>query len=290
MTGISELGTIGIWSGSRGGLRSPDPSKRAEIDEAVAEIEELGFGALWIGGQPRVVDTAPLLAATSRIPVITAIVSIWVDPPAEVAAQYAAVNAAHRDRLLLGLGVSHDALAPNYQKPYTAMARTLDGLDAAAEPVPASRRLLAALGPKMLDLARDRAAGAHPYMLTPERTAEIRQLLGEGPLLAPEVKVVLEPGRDAALAAARSHIGPYLGMPNYTNSLRRMGFGDEDFAAGGSERLLDAVFAIGDLEHVRKRAGEFLAAGADHLAIQVVTAEHGINPRAEWRALADALL
>ncbi|MDW6061420.1 LLM class F420-dependent oxidoreductase [Streptomyces sp. FXJ1.4098] len=283
----TTLGRTGIWTGA---LRTTDPADHGAIRDAAAEVDELGYGALWLGGSPSPDQAAFLLEATSRTTVATGILSIWGHEAAYVAERHAALDAAHGGRFLLGLGVSHGHMVKQYARPYTAMREYLDALDAAPIPVPASRRVLAALGPKMLRLSRDRAAGAHPYLVTPEFTAEAREILGDGPLLAPDLKVVLEPDLDRARATARAYLSHYLPMPNYTNNLLRLGFTEDDFRDGGSDHLVSSVFALGDAETIRRRVDEYLAAGADHLAVQVVTDDPLNNiPLAEWRTLAEAL-
>jgi probable F420-dependent oxidoreductase len=279
-----DLGQIGIWNS---GLRDEDPRAAGEIREAAAELEDLGYGAIWLGSSPGVRHAAPLLAATSRIVVATGILNIWAYDPAEVAVQQAALAEEHPGRFLLGLGASHAALVKDYRKPYSAMVDFLDRLDAAGSQ-PADR-VLAALGPRMLALSRDRSAGAHPYLITPEHTAKAREILGAAPLLAPEVKVVLDTDPERARAAARGHLAIYLGMPNYTGNLTRLGFGEEDFADGGSDRLIDATFAWGDLEVIRERVAAHREAGADHVVLQVVTGDNVSLPRAQWRELAAGL-
>jgi probable F420-dependent oxidoreductase len=279
-----ELGRIGVWDS---GLRDEDPHAAGEIREAAAELDELGYGAIWLGASPGVRHARPVLDATTRIVVATGILSIWDYDPAEVAADQAEVDAEYPGRFLLGLGASHGALVKDYSKPYSAMVDFLDRLDAAGSPK--SGRVLAALGPRMLALSRDRAAGAHPYLITPEHTATAREILGPEPLLAPEMKVVLETDPDRARTAARGRLAIYLGLPNYTNNLRKYGFTDDDFRDGGSDRLVDATFAWGDIETVRARIAEHQEAGADHVVLQVVPGEDGSLPRAEWRELADGL-
>ncbi|MBB5934281.1 LLM class F420-dependent oxidoreductase [Streptomyces zagrosensis] len=290
-----RLGRVGIWSM---GLRADDPARNGEVGEAAAELEELGYGTLWIGGSPSIDQAVPLLASTSRIAVGTSILSIWQHTAAAVAARHAEVNAAYDGRFVLGLGVSHDEIAqkndhPLANRPYTALKEYLTALDTAPIPVPADQRALAALGPKMLELSRDRALGALPYLVTPEHTAAARATLGPDAVLAPEFKVVLDADLDRARATARDYLRFYLSLTNYTKNFLSLGFTDEDFADGGSNRLLDAVFALGDVEVVRQRTEEFRAAGADHVAVQVVTANNDnanqALPRAEWRALAEAL-
>ncbi|MGW6235916.1 LLM class F420-dependent oxidoreductase [Streptomyces sp. NPDC055094] len=284
-----SVGRYGIWSAE---LRSEDAAVRAEIPEAAAELEQLGFGAVWLGGSSGVEHAVPLIEATSRLTVATGILSIWQYEAADAAARFHTLESGHPGRFLLGLGASHAKLAAQYRRPYSAMAGYLDALDAAR--VPAGRIVLAALGPKMLELSRDRAGGAHPYLVTPEHTAQARELLGPGPLLAPELKVVLDTDPDTARAAARGYLAMYLGLPNYTNSFLRLGFTEDDFTGGGSDRLIDAVYAWGDAARIRDRIDAFHAAGADHVALQIVTGDSspgapGALPRAEWRRLAEVL-
>ncbi|GAB2986080.1 LLM class F420-dependent oxidoreductase [Streptomyces pseudoechinosporeus] len=281
----NAVGRYGIWSV---GLRSEDPAQRGELAEAAAELEQLGFGTVWLGGSSGVQHAVPLIEATSRLTVATGILSIWQYEAADTAARFAELDSAHPGRFLLGLGVSHAKLADQYRRPYSSMVEYLDALDAAG--VPAERRVLAALGPKMLKLSRDRAAGSHPYLVTPEHTADAREILGEVPLLAPELKVVLETAPDRARSLARDSLAMYLTLPNYTNSFLRFGFTEDDFADGGSDRLIDALFAWGDDDRIRERIDAFYAAGADHVAFQVVTdQDRSALPRPEWRRLAGLL-
>ncbi|MEU3183977.1 LLM class F420-dependent oxidoreductase [Streptomyces sp. NPDC006923] len=286
MTLKQAVGPVGIWSIE---LRADDPQQGRQAAEAAAELEQLGFGALWIGGNSTVAHAQRLIEATSRIAVATGILSIWEHEAADVAEKHAALERSHPGRFILGLGASHPQLAEGYKRPYSTMRAYLDALDSAPVPVPAERRVLAALGPKMLELSRDRAAGAHPYLVTPEHTAQAREILGADPLLAPELKVILETDTERARSIARDFLSFYLPMTNYTSNFRRLGFGDDDFEDGGSDRLLDAVFAWGGPDKVRERVAEFHRAGADHVALQVVTGERGVLPRAEWRRLAEIL-
>ncbi|MFD5628438.1 LLM class F420-dependent oxidoreductase [Streptomyces sp. NPDC127072] len=279
------VGPYGVWSV---GLRSEDPARRGELAEAAAELEELGFGAVWLGGNSEVRNAVPLIEATSRLIVATGIQSIWQHEAAETAARFAEVEAAHPGRFLLGLGVSHAQLAERYRRPYSAMVGHLDALDAAG--VPAERRVLAALGPRMLELSRDRAAGSHPYLVTPEHAAVAREILGDAPLLAPETKVVLETDPERARSTARGSLAPYLELPNYTNALLKFGFTEDDFADGGSDRLVDALFAWGDDDRIRARIEAFRTAGADHVALQLVDGQsRDALPREAWRRLAELL-
>lgn len=279
------VGRYGIWSA---GLRAEDRARRGELAEAVAELEELGFGAVWLGGSSAVDHAVPLVEATGRVTVATGIQSIWQYEAADSARRFADLEAAHPGRFLLGLGVSHAKLTDQYRRPYSAMVDYLDALDAAG--VPAGRRVLAALGPRMLDLSRERAAGSHPYLVTPEHTAQAREILGDGPLLAPELKVVLETDPERARTIARDCLALYLGLPNYTNSFLRLGFTEDDFTDGGSDRLVDAVFAWGDEDRVRAGIEALHKAGADHVALQVVDDQpRDALPRTAWRRLGDLL-
>ncbi|MEU8788305.1 LLM class F420-dependent oxidoreductase [Streptomyces sp. NPDC048643] len=281
------FGRIGIWSGALHASRVDDAG-RAAIVEAAAELEELGYGTLWMGGSPSPDDAAALVAATRTVTVATGILSIWEHGADEVAARVAAIDESARGRFVLGLGVSHDTLAARYAKPYSAMVEYLDALDEAVPPLGGGQRVLAALGPKMLRLAAERSLGAHPYLVTAEHTAEAREALGPDALLAPELSVVLDDDLDRARTTARGMLELYLQLPNYTNNLLRLGFTESDFENGGSTRLLDALFALGDAERVRARAQEYFDAGADHIAFQVLTASEGRAdlPRAAWRELA----
>ncbi|HEU0190700.1 MAG TPA: LLM class F420-dependent oxidoreductase [Mycobacterium sp.] len=253
-----DLGPYGVWTGG-----APTP-------EQAAEIERLGYGAVWVGGSPaaELAFVEPLLAATSRLQVATGIVNIWSAPAAPVAESFHRIDAAYPNRFLLGIGVGHPEATSEYRTPYEALVDYLDALDAAG--VPAGRRVVAALGPRVLRLAAERSAGAHPYLTTPEHTAHARELIGPQPLLAPEHKVVLGTDAGAARAAGREAVGMYLRLSNYVNNWRRLGFGDEDVHPPGSDRLIDAVVAHGTPDAVAARLAEHLSAGADHVTIQVL--------------------
>ncbi|MFF3564613.1 LLM class F420-dependent oxidoreductase [Streptomyces sp. NPDC002574] len=286
MNGLKEaLGPIGIFTHE---LRSEDPSQQDLIRLAAAEVEDLGFGAIWLGGSSSVRHAAHLAASTDRVVLATGILNIWFEDADSVAAHRADLERSHPGRFLLGLGASHAALARDYRRPYSTMVEYLDHLDAAVPTVPADRRVLAALGPKMLGLSRDRAAGAHPYLVTPEYLEQARGILGPEPLLAPEVTVVLDDDPTTARATARGFLRYYLELPNYAANLKRLGFTDDDLADAGSDRLVDALVVWGPDETVRHRLHRFLAAGADHLALQVVTGNgDSAPPLAQWRRLAE---
>jgi len=280
----------GIWSGQ---LRYGNAAAAAE---AAAELDALGYGAIWIPdvGGDVLGSIENLLGATTRLTVATGILNIWMHDPAEVAARRAAWSADWQARFLLGLGVSHQPLIDHnnpgrYTKPYSKMVEYLDGLDAAATPWPREARVLAALRAKMLGLARDRAAGIHPYFVPAEHVAHARELLGPDHTIAVELAVVLDTAPSSARATARRHTAIYVTLPNYTNNLREFGFGDADFADQGSDRLVDAIVAWGDIETVAKRVAALRDAGADHVCVQVIRPDDE-TPRAEWRELAPALL
>jgi probable F420-dependent oxidoreductase len=283
-----DLGRIGIWVGSWA-MQGPEGLA------AAAELDELGFGALWLGGSSgdlRLVTD--VLGVTRRLVVATGIVNVWTEPAATTAQAFAATSGAYPDRVLLGLGAGHkhhvEAVTEHrYLRPYSKVVSYLDELDAAPAPVPPQARVLAALGPRMLGLAGTRAGGAHPYLVTSEHTRRARQILGPGPLLAPEQTVLLESDPTRAREAARGMVSFYLIAPNYTNNWLRLGFTPDDLADGGSDRLVDALVAWGDLDAIRARIDEHHQAGADHVSLQVV-APRGEVPREAYRRLAAGLL
>ncbi|MFJ5017201.1 LLM class F420-dependent oxidoreductase [Streptomyces griseoluteus] len=282
----AEIGRYGVWSL---GLRNEDPGRRGEIGEAAAELQELGYGTAWLGGSSAPVNALPLLEKTDRLVVGTSIQSIWQHDARESAAGYAEVETAHPGRFLLGLGVSHARLTEQYRRPYSALVEYLDELDAAG--VPAGRRVLAALGPKTVRLAGERSLGAIPYLVTPEHTVRAREILGQEPLLAPEFAVVLESDPARARELARGHLDMYLQLPNYTTNFERLGFTEDDLRDGGSDRLIDALYAWGDDDTIRRKVNAFLEAGADHVALQVVQKGSPDDlHRAAWRKLAGILL
>jgi probable F420-dependent oxidoreductase len=234
-----------------------------------------------------------LMAATKAATIATGILNLWMHSAQETAEAHARLTAAHGDRFLLGIGVSHAALidareAGRYNRPLAAMASFLDGLDTAPTPVAPSKRVLAALGPKMLELARTRTAGAHPYNVTPEHTALAREAIGPSGLVVPEQAVALTTDADLARTLGRDHLAHYLVLPNYTNNLRRLGFDDADFAAGGSDRLIDALVGWGNESAIESRVRQHRDAGANHVCIQVLSPD-GLFPRRDWRELAPAL-
>ncbi|WP_033290031.1 LLM class F420-dependent oxidoreductase [Amycolatopsis jejuensis] len=270
-----ELGSIGIWR----------PGSQVD-GEFAAEVEKLGYGTIWLGSSPGgdlgIVDE--LLAATGRIVVATGIVNIWADPPESIARAYHRIERKYPGRFLLGVGAGHREATQRYAKPYGALVDYFDGLDAAG--VPQYSRLLAALGPKVLKLSAERAAGAHPYLVTPEHTRAARELLGAGPLLAPEHKVVVDPDADRGRALGRSGVQRYLRLSNYVANLRKLGFTDEDVTGEGSDRLVDTLALHGDAPSVAAGLRAHLEAGADHVSVQVLNED----PFPAYRALAAELI
>jgi probable F420-dependent oxidoreductase len=284
-----ELAGVGVWSGH---LQYGDA---AESADAAAELDDLGFTALWIPDvDGSVLDgVRRLLAATKRTVIATGILNLWMHSPDDVAESYAALTAEHGDRFLLGIGVSHapliDARQPGrYRKPLAATASFLDALDAAQRPVPTERRVLAALGPKMLALSASRTRGAHPYLVTPENTAAARSALGEGPLLLPEQTVILCDNAEEAHRIGTDWLRAYLVLPNYANNLLRSGFSEDDVTQV-SDRLFDALIAWGDEDAITRRIAEHRSAGADHVCVQVLTADPRAFPREQWRRIAASL-
>ncbi len=285
-----QLSGTGIWSGQ---LRYGEPGP---IADAAAELDELGFDAIWIpdvgGDVLGAVET--LLDATQRTVIATGILNVWMHEPAEVAARRASWSDDRKRRFLLGLGVSHAPLIDQgepgrYTKPFTKMVHYLDDLDAADVPFPVESRVLAALRPRMVGLARDRSAGIHPYFVPPEHVARARDLLGADAVIAVELAVVLDHEPSSARATARRHTAIYVGLPNYTNNLREFGYGDDDFAEQGSDRLVDAIVAWGNMDAVVARAHAMRDAGADHVCVQVIRPDNDM-PFAEWRELASSLV
>jgi probable F420-dependent oxidoreductase len=285
-----QLSGTGIWSGQlRYGEVGP-------VSEAAAELDALGYDAIWIpdvgGDVLGAIET--LLGATKRTTIATGILNVWMHEPAEIAARRASWSDDWKQRFLLGLGVSHAPLIDHntpgrYTKPYSKMVEYLDGLDAAEVPWPADARVLAALGPRMLGLARDRAAGAHPYFVPPEHVAEARETMGPDKMIGVELAVVIDTDPSSARTTARRHTAVYTTLPNYTNNLRRFGYDDDDFASAGSDRLVDAIVAWGDLDAINKRVQAMRDAGANHVCVQVIRTDDE-TPRADWRELAAALL
>lgn len=283
-----RLGRIGIWSLE---LRFRDP---AQADEAAAELDELGFGALWIPGgvdDQVLKDVDRLLSATKRMSIATGIINVWKLQAQDLAQWWKGQSTERQARVLLGLGVSHGPLIGDaWKKPIAVMRDYLDQLS--TQGVPGDSLCLAALGPRMLELSRDRTAGAHPYLVTPEHTAAAREVLGPGKLLAPEQGVILESDPARARELGRQALTHYARLPNYRNNWRRLGFSEED-VANVSDGLVDALFAWGGMDRIAERVNAHLAAGADHVCLQVISGTMGGDfdaLRPQWRELAAALL
>jgi probable F420-dependent oxidoreductase len=275
------LGRVGVWS--RGLRYNPD---RAAAADAVAELEVLGYGAAWLPdtGGDVIGDVAGVLEATSSIAVATGILNIWMHVPEYVARGCAELHRVHPGRFVLGLGASHGpVVGERYGRPLSTMRAFLDELDAADPPVAPDRRVLAALGPRMLELARDRSAGAHPYLVTPEHTRWAREILGPDRTLAVEQSVALDGGLDDA----RAFVADYLRLPNYVASLERFGYDENDLR--GSDRLARDLVAFGDEEAIAARVDEHFEAGADHVCVQVIGMGDAFALE-QWRRLADALI
>lgn len=251
---------------------------RLVTPQQAADIEALGYGAVWVGGSPPAeLDwVEPILDATTTLKVATGIVNIWTAAAGPVAESFHRIEAAHPGRFLLGIGVGHPEAQQAYRKPLEALNEYLDKLDEFG--VPRGRRVVAALGPKVLQLAATRSAGAHPYLTTPEHTARARELIGPEAFLAPEHKAVLTTDAKQARAVGREALAIYLNLANYLNNWKRLGFSDEDVAKPGSDRLVDAVVAYGTVDAIAARLTEHLDAGADHVTVQVLTGSDKLVP------------
>jgi probable F420-dependent oxidoreductase len=290
-----DIGRVGIWT-----FFDLQPTTKAQ--EAAAEIESLGFRALWIPeaiGREAFTSAATLLAGTKKLIVATGIANVWARDAMTMAAAQRTLAEAYPDRFLLGIGVSHAPIVETvrghlYKKPLAFMRAYLDAMDAAAfmavPPATPPKRVIGALHPKMLALSAERADGAHPYFVPPEHTARARTTIGKTALLAPEQAVVLEKDPSTARTIARMHMQTYLGLPNYVRNLLSLGFTDADVADGGSDRLVDAIVAWGDVDAVVKRVKAHHDAGADHVCLQVLDMNPGAIPLPQWRRLAEALL
>ena len=287
-----QLGGIGVWARE---LRAGEEARRRE---AAAALEELGYGTLWFpggAGDDSMECARVLLDATQRATVATGITNIWTEAPEGVAAAHAELARAYDHRLLLGLGISHAPLVDRvagerrYRRPYSAMVAYLDALDAAPTPPPHEERVIAALGPRMLQLSRERASGTHPYLSNPEHTRAARAAVGPSKHVAPEQGVVLETDPERARGLAREFLERYLTLPNYTNNWLRHGFAEDDLRDGGSDRLVDGLIAWGDEEAIAARVRDHLDAGADHVCLQVIHDGDGL-PVEQWRRMADLLV
>ena len=251
---------------------------RGVTPQQAKDIEALGYGAVWVGGSPPAeLDwVEPILEKTTTLQVATGIVNIWTADAGPVSESFHRIDKAYPGRFLLGIGVGHPEALQQYRKPIDALNDYLDKLDEYG--VPKNRRVVAALGPQVLKLSARRGAGAHPYLTTPEHTAQARELLGPDAFIAPEHKAILTTDADRARDIGRKALDLYLGLTNYLNNFKRLGFTDEDLAKPGSDRLVDALFAYGTTDAIAARLNEHIAAGADHVPVQVLTSADKLVP------------
>jgi probable F420-dependent oxidoreductase len=275
-----NLTRFGVWT-TYGKIGVENAASAAKL------AQDLGYGAFWLGGSPEADELRPLLAATETLVAATGIVNLWKSDPAVVAAEAAGLERDYADRALIGIGAGHPEATSDYTRPRHATIAFLDALDAAPAPLARERRVLAALGPKMLDLAGERSLGTHPYFTNVEHTRSARERLGSGALVAPELACVVDTDVERARASAREYAALYLGLSNYTNNLLQFGFTERDIADGGSDRLIDAVIPHGSAAEIADAVNAHLEAGADHVCLQPV----GVSgvPREQWSALARAL-
>ena len=290
-----QLAPVGVWTGAL------DAVPAAQAAELAAELEQLGYGAVWlpeVAGRDVMLHLGLLLSATERLVGATGIASIWARDAVAMTGGVKGLTEAFPERVLLGLGVSHHTLVEGlrghqYGPPLAAMRTYLDAMDTApytaSRPTTPVRRVLAALGPKMLALAAEKTDGAHSYLVPPEHTEHARKELGAGPLLCAEQAVLLETDPARAREIGRAHTAIYVRLPNYQNNLRRLGFTDADFAEGGSDRLVDAIVAWGDEQAVLDRVRAHFDGGADHVCIQALTERPREVPTEQWQALGPAL-
>lgn len=274
-----HLGEFGIWRGWQS--LSPD---------LAATIEKAGYGTLWVGSSPdgELAAVENLLAGTTTLVLGTSIVNIWKDDAATVAASWHRLAGKFPGRFILGIGAGHPEATASYMRPYGALSDYLAALLDAG--VPASGIVVAALGPRVLRLSGERAGGAIPYLVTAEHTRQAREILGAGPLLAPEHKVVLDTSAQRAREVGRPRVArPYLGLVNYTSNLRRLGWSDADLADGGSDALIDALVLHGSASNVAAGLRKHLDAGADHVVIQLLTSDDDRFLAGGYKSLAEAL-
>jgi probable F420-dependent oxidoreductase len=289
------LPRVGCWTASLDFV----PTEHAK--ELAAEIEALGYGAIWlpeVAGRDPFVQMTHILSATTHLIAATGIMNIYGRDAIAMSCGVRALTEAYPERVLLGVGVSHrnlveDLRGHSYDKPVETMSAYLDAMDAAPyfaeRPTTPVRRVLGALGPKMLSLAAEKADGAHPYLVPVEHTASAREVMGAGPLLCPEQMFVLDTNPETARATARAALAVYLTQPNYVRNLKRLGFTEDDTANGGSDRLVDAIIVWGDVDAIVARVMAHLDAGADHVGVQALTDGKRPVPLTQWREVAPAL-
>ncbi|MEY2453688.1 MAG: hypothetical protein QOD92_3262 [Acidimicrobiaceae bacterium] len=290
-----SLPAVGVWTAAL------DYLPLAQAQELAVELEELGYGAVWLpelAGRDVFVHLAMILSATSRLVGATGIASIYARDPVAMVGAVKGLTEAFPDRVVLTLGVSHHTIVEGvrghaYERPMAAMRSYLEGMDRSPysgyRPTTPIRRTIAALGPNMLRLAAEQTDGAHPYLVPPEHTAMAREILGVGPLLCPEQAVLLETDPQRARDLGRTHTAVYVKLPNYANNLMRLGFSEDDLADGGSDRLVDALVAWGTVDQIVARVQAHLDAGATHVGIHALHPEKRGVPADQWRVLAPAL-
>jgi probable F420-dependent oxidoreductase len=275
-----ELTRFGVWT-SYNAIGEENAQAAAKV------AEQLGYGTFWLGGSPRLASLAPLLSGSAHITVATSIVNVWQYDPVALCEEFHALDGDFPGRLLVGIGIGHPEATSEYQKPLAKMRAFLEAIAAAPRPIPSDRLIVAALGPRMLELSGERTLGTIPYFVPPAHTAFARAQLGPGKLVAPELAVVVDADAERAQATARRYAQLYLGLTNYTANLERFGFTAADITDGGSSRLIDTVVPQGSAAALVPHIQAHLDAGADHVCVQTLGVP-GV-PEAAWRAVAEAL-
>jgi probable F420-dependent oxidoreductase len=275
-----DFGDFGAWTSYRKfGIE--------RAGEAAGAAEDAGLSAFWLGGSPRLEELRPLLEGSEKLVVGTSIVNIWAYDPADLAREFQALEADFPGRVCVGIGVGHPEATSDYKRPLTNLEAFLDGIDAAPEPIPTDRRIIAALAPKMLAMCVRRSLGTIPYFTSVDHTRWAREQIGPDAALVAELACVLDEDVERARATAREYASLYLGLSNYTNALLDHGFEQADIEDGGSDRLIDHVIPHGSAADVAARAREHVEAGADQVCFQPLGT--GGIPADEWAALAAAL-
>jgi probable F420-dependent oxidoreductase len=275
-----DFGEYGAWT-------SYNRIGKENAGEAARAAEDAGLTTFWLGGSPRLEEVRPLLEGSEKLVVGTSIVNIWSYDPADLVREYALLEADFPGRVCVGIGVGHPEATSDYKRPLTNLEAFLDGIDGAAEPVPTDRRIIAALGPKMLAMSAERSLGTIPYFSSVDHTRFCRETVGPDRLVIPELACVIDEDVERARATARRYAKLYLGLSNYTNALLEHGFEQADIEDGGSDRLIDHVIPHGTAAEVAAAARAHVEAGADHVALQALGGED--IPAQDWAELAAAL-
>jgi probable F420-dependent oxidoreductase len=275
-----DFGEYGAWTSYRA-------IGEENAGEAAAAAEAAGMGTFWLGGSPRLAQVRPLLEGSEKLTIATSVVNIWAYDPADLVREYAELEADFPGRVCVGIGVGHPEATSDYKRPLSALEGFLDGVDDAPAPIPVGRRIVAALGPKMLAMSARRSLGTIPYFSSVDHTRAARAAVGAEALVIPEVAYVLDEDVERARATARRYAKLYLGLRNYTNALLDHGFEQADIEDGGSDRLIDHVIPHGSAADVAALVRAHREAGADHVALQALGADD--VPGAEWSALVAAL-